>query len=721
MDYKKELEDALERARNLESPFYKQAAEIIFPQLKENADEKIPRIIKKALDSYFDRKLSEGTNDTDYAECLVWIKKPQKFMSALQEANKKISELVEENYYLKENKSTELAYNEELSKLLNEVVCRFINNPDIPYSERDEVSKKIVPYVERLEHREEESPIINKSVRKFKPGDFIIQQITNGTFTGQIVSIDTAYRVDGFDGSLYKMDFYEEPTIRLWTIDDAKPGDILASENSIFIFAEEYMAGKPRAYCGIMNGYFLESSEGCWTNEKCYPANKEQRKQLEKEMLSKGFEWNAEHLCLMSIRTHIFNVGDWCIDNIDGTIFTITKTENNFYTYQTLEGKEYSCSYRSLETDAHLWSLEDAKAGDVISTIYGKAFIYNGKLNGSCPGSFCGISTLGNFKTGCEHHWTGKKVRPATKEESYYLFLKMREAGYVWRADKLKLVEVKPTTIEEKERIDDAFTGMMLKESNNQNSVKWTKSDDGHLSGIIRLIEEISKDEKRDFRIVSEKERDNLIDWFKSLKEKIMTYQQSFHNWSDKDRDMTCFIGNAITTYEASKYLEEKGVEIIDAHVWLDELKERTTPQNWSEYDSKMSSYIVAALDAYCRLRKERDNTSGQEELESAINWIHNRFKYLKPNQEFGRDSKLIEEVCSYLNRYGNMLDERDSEYAAKIFKLADELKSREVKSIWKPTPEQTSILWDVVCTLKHDNYKHTEIVESLYNELKKL
>lgn len=75
MDYKKELEDTLERARNLESPFYRQAAEIIFPQLKENADEKIPRIIKNALDSYFVGKLSEGTNDVDYAECIAWVNK----------------------------------------------------------------------------------------------------------------------------------------------------------------------------------------------------------------------------------------------------------------------------------------------------------------------------------------------------------------------------------------------------------------------------------------------------------------------------------------------------------------------------------------------------------------------------------------------------------------------------------------------------------------------
>ena len=549
-DYKKELEEAIERAKNLDSPFYKEAAEIIFPQLKETQEEKVARIIKASLKSHFDGKLSEGTNDVDYAECLAWV-------------------------------------NKQLYKKPTEEFESFVRW-------------------------------------------FVNKRTENWTLIPS-------------DDDIHK-----------WSV-------------MILNHAKEVLGSK-----------------------------------IEDEP------------------SHIFNVGDWCIDDIDGTIFTITKAENNLYTYRTLEEKEYSCSYRSLETDAHLWSLEDAKAGDVISTIYGKAFIYNGKANGTCPGSFCGINTLGDFKIGCDHHWTGKKVRPATKEESYYLFLKMREAGYVWRADKLKLVEVKPTTIEEKDRIDDAFTGMMLKESN-QNSVEWTKSDDGHLSGIIRLIEEISKDEKRDFRIVSEKERDNLIDWFKSLKEKIMTYQQSFHNWSDRDRDMTRFIGNAITTDEASKYLEEKGVEIIDAHVWLDELKERTTPQNWSEYDSKMSSYIVAALDAYCRLRKERDNTSGQEELESAINWIHNRFKYLKPNQEFGRDSKLIEKVCSYLNRYGNMLDERDSEYAAKIFKLADELKSREVKSIWKPTPEQTSILWDVVCTLKHDNYKHTEIVESLYNELKKL
>lgn len=63
-----------------------------------------------------------------------------------------------------------------------------------------------------------------------------------------------------------------------------------------------------------------------------------------------------------------FKVGDWCIDNEDGTIFQIVKVLNNTYTYETNEGKEYSCTHYSLENDARLWTIADAKCGDVLST-----------------------------------------------------------------------------------------------------------------------------------------------------------------------------------------------------------------------------------------------------------------------------------------------------------------------------------------------------------------
>ena len=40
---------------------------------------------------------------------------------------------------------------------------------------------------------------------------------------------------------------------------------------------------------------------------------------------------------------------------------------------------------------------------------------------------------------------------------------------------------------------------------------------------------------------------------------------------------MSRFIGNAITADGASEYLESKGIQVIDAHVWLENLKYRYT------------------------------------------------------------------------------------------------------------------------------------------------
>lgn len=50
--------------------------------------------------------------------------------------------------------------------------------------------------------------------------------------------------------------------------------------------------------------------------------------------------------------------------------------------------------------------------------------------------------------------------------------------------------------------------------------------------------------------------------------------------WDNTDKDMARFIGNAITTDEASAYLKEKHIEVIDAHVWLESLKDRVN-SNW--------------------------------------------------------------------------------------------------------------------------------------------
>lgn len=93
---------------------------------------------------------------------------------------------------------------------------------------------------------------------KFKVGDWV----TTGVYTTPLlitrVDIDnnkyevSSYASCGFKG-FPKID-YIDSLYHLWTIKDAKDGNILVSGDSVFIFKEEYIAGKPTAYCGTING-----------------------------------------------------------------------------------------------------------------------------------------------------------------------------------------------------------------------------------------------------------------------------------------------------------------------------------------------------------------------------------------------------------------------------------------------------------------------------------
>lgn len=128
-----------------------------------------------------------------------------------------------------------------------------------------------------------------------------------------------------------------------------------------------------------------------------------------------------------------FKVGDWCIDNEDNTIFKIVKVLDHTYTYRTNEGKEYSCTHYSLENDARLWAIQDAKDGDVLVHIDDFIFIYN---NTSILQAYCYYSSERNrfIIEDRGHHcpWNMQEVTPATKEQRELFFSKMKEDGYEW-------------------------------------------------------------------------------------------------------------------------------------------------------------------------------------------------------------------------------------------------------------------------------------------------
>lgn len=108
-----------------------------------------------------------------------------------------------------------------------------------------------------------------------------------------------------------------------------------------------------------------------------------------------------------------------------------------------------------IEKEYHLWTIQDAKDGDVLfhsDSASNGIFIFKELLKyefGEKVICYCDYDSedgfcLGEYHTCC---WADAKIlHPATKEQQDLLFSKMKEAGYEWDAEKkeLKKIEQKP-------------------------------------------------------------------------------------------------------------------------------------------------------------------------------------------------------------------------------------------------------------------------------------
>jgi hypothetical protein len=156
------------------------------------------------------------------------------------------------------------------------------------------------------------------------------------------------------------------------------------------------------------------------------------------------------------------------------------------------------------------------------------------------------------------------------------------------------------------------------------------------------------------------------------------------------------------------------------------ELKKIEQKPAWSEEDEKNSSYIVAALDAYNSFRRDRGNLSAQEELNSAVEWIHTRLKSIKPQpkQEWSEEDEnnilfltsIIEECFKDKEKITLCGDTVCANFTKED--VINRLKSLKDRHTWKPSDEQMKALeeatnkqWDV----------DGDALWHLYQDLKKL
>lgn len=151
-----------------------------------------------------------------------------------------------------------------------------------------------------------------------------------------------------------------------------------------------------------------------------------------------------------------FKVGDWIAnDYCVGKIIVLT---DGAYLLDSGQGVPFSC-----EHNAHLWTIQDTKDGDVIQLGEVTAIFkeYIGQEKCIC---YCSISEDGGFEIpiedGEDNIYGCTYTTPATKEQRNTLMKAMADAGYTFdfKSKELKKIEKKPAnTVEPKFREGDSI------------------------------------------------------------------------------------------------------------------------------------------------------------------------------------------------------------------------------------------------------------------------
>lgn len=193
------------------------------------------------------------------------------------------------------------------------------------------------------------------------------------------------------------------------------------------------------------------------------PFNKQFDDKVKDALKEQGLEYKDGEI--VESQKPKFHEGDWVINRTDNTIMQII---NNTDVYESIEigGQRRTDTYNNVEWNFRLWSIEDAKDGDVLACgdeVTDCPFIFHNLTEKLNPRSYCGVNTLCDFQENDENggSWCdSEEVRPATKEQRDLLFQKMKEAGYEWNAEMKELKKIEP--IDEYERGKASFANRQL-------------------------------------------------------------------------------------------------------------------------------------------------------------------------------------------------------------------------------------------------------------------
>lgn len=492
-------------------------ADVVFPELKESEDEKT----RKDIISFVEQAIDAGygiISKERKEEWIAWLEKQGKLMKALQISNARIGELIEKNYNMGISEATRKKLEDNLNKALEK--------------ETPESCNEFLKKQDEQDNNEDEAILHRFSFYSYKDEPNILY------LAGLYVNDE--YRNKGIGTKILKIADEVAVSMKCSSIllktEIGSNAERLYKNNGYNIFRREE------------NQVWLEKrgEKGTNVNEREIPFS--EHKPLFKEGDTIKCKYDDRQFTIKSVDLDKgtysytqegcgndidyademfelveqkpadkvepkFKVGDWIV--IDGEVLHIKEVTKNGY----LTDEDGFIPFRC-EKEAKLWAVQYAKEGDVLR-IENLTFIFQEITNDNvchkdAVVAYCSYEDNDNAfgVSGPDCITDLELVTPATKEQRDLLFQKMKESGYKWNAEKKELEKIE-----------------------NKNPL--------------------------------------LSDFFKVEYERGKADTLKCVEWSEEDKKMARFVGNAITTDDASTYLKDKGIEVIDAHVWLDSLKDR--------------------------------------------------------------------------------------------------------------------------------------------------
>ena len=291
----KAYDEALERARKCWGEYnpligayeYQGVCEEIFPELKESEDERIKQMIIGSIDalkSYVvkNTKMSFEQKESAIKECdreIAWLKKQ--------------GELIEINPT-------------EFDIRLQNLIGQFNSLP------KEELIGSLTFWLNVVqnngtykEEKQDKQKPVYKVKPKFKVGDWVVSP--NGVYWHIDAIQNGRYEVTADTGQCGNWPL-DTNIYHLWTIQDAKDGDVVISKSDGTIGIFQSIGHHPDGgsyndpsycflHCRYDDGFFYADFENGNTmdaDEKISPATKEQRDLLFQKMKEAGYEWDDE-------------------------------------------------------------------------------------------------------------------------------------------------------------------------------------------------------------------------------------------------------------------------------------------------------------------------------------------------------------------------------------------------------------------------------------------